>query len=67
MYVFWKRFDTKKKALKESAKLRRMGKRARVKAFVTHSAYNHDVFVDLREPSGHDRIWATGAFDPRRR
>jgi len=44
MYVHWKRFADKDKAIKEAARLRRAGKKAQVN---TLSPHNHDVFVEL--------------------
>lgn len=40
--MFWKRYSTKKKALSEAKKIRKMGKKARVKST---GRFNHDVFV----------------------
>jgi hypothetical protein len=46
-YVFWKRYGTRKAALKEAAKLRKMGKPAKVIPYGLHSDHNHDVWVGL--------------------
>lgn len=44
-YIFWKRYSTRKTALKEAAKLRKMGKAARVERVL--NMYNWDVLVKL--------------------
>ncbi len=44
-YLFWKRFDTRKTALAEAAKLRKMGKRAKVVPLKGYGERNFDVMV----------------------
>ena len=46
-YVFWKRYGTRKAALKEAAKLRKMGKPAKVVPYGPRDGFNQDVFIGV--------------------
>ena len=49
IYAFWKRYSTREKALKEAAKVRKMGKNAHVMRIDDH---NFDVVVGVGRGGG---------------
>jgi len=46
-YQFWKRYNTKRGALAEAGKLRKMGKKAKVVPLKGYEENNFDVFISL--------------------